>query len=252
MFFSKHRPGPRPAGSFVGELLHTIRGDVWSASSLVAQAWARNPAGQRAARPESGRAASTSAEHTQIGPMELTSTPHRTAPRRRRRIALGVAVVSLLALTALVLAPLALGLHHVVIRDGAMGPSWRGSVAIEELKPGRDLGVGNVITFVPPTEQGEPAARTPVTRRVDSKRGGLARTRADGGALDPWQLELDEASYSRVIVRAPYVGRVLLGQGPLVLAASLGALVVASIVWRRRPRRSDRAPARVAEPSDVV
>jgi hypothetical protein len=168
--------------------------------------------------------------------MELVAAPR---PRRRRPSAVLVVALVLLALSALVLLPQALGLRHDVVRDGAMGSTWHGAVVVVDDVPGSDLRVGDVISFRQPGGA-RPAAPGLLTRRVVRVADGVALTRADGApARDPWRLRLD-ATVPRVVGRAPYVGRVVDG-GPTAVAALAGvallALLVGGLARRSRSRR---------------
>jgi hypothetical protein len=181
--------------------------------------------------------------------VDISPTPHSRRPgRRRRRLAAVVGTTLLLGVALLLLAPLGLGMNHSVVRDAAMGQAWapgvwRGSLALNDTVPGAELRSGDVISFVPPQRW---SAEGPVTRRivaVDSR--GDAVTRGDAEAdVDPWRVDLDAGSYSRLVLRVPWAGAVvdelgLWGVGGAGVALLAGSLLLA------RTGEAERSPARV-------
>jgi signal peptidase len=141
----------------------------------------------------------------------------------------------LVALSALVLVPAALGYERYVISGGSMGGALpRGSIAYEERVPTVDLRPGDVITYTPPGH----ASR--VTHRVVSIRDGVLRTRGDANtAPDPWTFRLSGREQAVVRFQVPLAGYAFAALGirwVRMLAIGLPALLVASSVMRRPER----------------
>ena len=95
--------------------------------------------------------------------------------------------------------------HHRQLHGGLPGPRLgrlRGG------RPGRDLRVGDVITYQPPADSGVDHL---VTHRIVSIEGDVYRTKGDANAdVDPWTFQLTSTSQSRVSYSVPYVGYVFL------------------------------------------
>jgi signal peptidase I len=169
--------------------------------------------------------------------LEIAPVPHRATSGEWRRLALGLLV---LAPVVLVLLPAALGLQRFVVTDRSMeGSLGRGSVLLAREVPTADLQVGDVITFRPP----EGGSDERVTRRIVAIKDGVATTEADTtGSQDPLAVPLtgSSSSYSRVWLSVPYIGYpfVMDGGWVLLVAAALGALILALAAGRRAGRRA--------------
>ena len=159
-------------------------------------------------------------------------------------------LVSLIAVGFIL--PAAFGLERYVIAGGSMtGSISRGSVVFEEVVPVSDLGVGDVITYMPPAESGIPNL---VTHRIVSIDGTTFRTQGDANlSADPWLFELTAATQPRVVADVPYVGYAIIAlQDPTTRIAVIGipaSLVVlfsfGELVGALRRRKDD--PAAVIE-----
>lgn len=155
----------------------------------------------------------------------------------------GLAVTFLAALGFL--APSALGLQRYVIMGGSMEGTYDiGSVVFEEEVPTSELEVGDVITYVPPSDSG---IDTLVTHRIVAIDGSEYRTQGDANAeIDPWTFQLTAATQPRVVAHVPYVGFVFMAladRGTRMALIGLPAALIAlwSIVELGRavrPRRS--------------
>lgn len=112
-------------------------------------------------------------------------------------------------LAATFIVPAALGLERHAITDTSMSGSYDlGSVVFEEVVPVNDLVVGDVITYLPPTESG---IDHPITHRIVSIEDGDFQTKGDAvDQVDPWTFRLESVSQPRVAYSVPYVGWVLI------------------------------------------
>jgi hypothetical protein len=177
--------------------------------------------------------------------MEIAPVPHRSTRGERRRLALGMLVMTPVVL--LVLLPAVLGLDRFVITDSAMGGSMgQGSVVLAREVPPTDLRVGDVISFRPP---GEPGADR-VTRRISAIEDGVATTAADAtGRTDPWKLPLTAPAYPRTWVSVPWIGYpfVVDGGWMLLLLSAGAAIALAVAAGRVSPPKVTR-PARARLP----
>jgi signal peptidase I len=124
--------------------------------------------------------------------------------------AISLVAVVCVALGAATVIPAALGMEHYVIVGGSMdGTIDRGSVVFEKPVPVSALGVGDIITYTPPTGKGPSGL---VTHRIVSIRrtsGGsrLFRTKGDANqSADPWRFTLDTPTQPRVLAHVPYLG----------------------------------------------
>jgi signal peptidase len=179
--------------------------------------------------------------------MEIAPVPHRSPRGDRRRLAIGLLVLAPVVL--LVLLPAVLGLDRYVITDRSMGGSLsRGAVALAREVPPEDLHAGDVITYAPPPSQ---SSQDRVTRRIVSIDDGVAVTRGDArDAVDPWRLELSEATYARVWLSVPWIGYPFVLDGGwvvLVLAAAI-ALGLAVAAGRSTPQKLPKKAARASRP----
>lgn len=160
--------------------------------------------------------------------MEIAPVPNRLARGERRRFLL--ALVVLVPVMLMLLLPPALRLDPFVVTDAAMeGSVGRGSVVLARDVPVADLEVGDVITFDRPG----PEAGL-VTRRIVSLDGSRATTQGDANRqVDPWTLELDEATYPRMLFHVPWVGYPFTGDvgagGWMVLALVAGLALLLGV-----------------------
>jgi signal peptidase I len=123
-------------------------------------------------------------------------------------VALGVSMV----IAGILVLPTLLGLQRYVIVSGSMVPTISvGSVVYDEVVPVEDLEVGDIITFVPPSEYG---IDDPVTHRIVEIGTGdngetTFRTQGDANAApDQWTMVLDGPEQARMVRSIPYVGYV--------------------------------------------
>jgi len=174
--------------------------------------------------------------------MEIAPVPRRLAQGERRRFLLALLV--LVPVMLMLLVPPALGLDRFVVTDASMdGTVGRGSVVLARDVPAADLEVGDVITFQRPG----PEAGL-VTRRIVSLDGSRATTQGDANRqVDPWTLELVEATYPRMLFGVPWVGYPFTGDvgagGWMLLAvvAGLALLLAAGHGYLTRGRHRLRA-----------
>ena len=127
-----------------------------------------------------------------------------------RRLLVSGALLALVSLGALILAPALLGYQRYVIEGGSMGGAVpRGSIAYEEVVPAGRIRVGDVITYRPP------GAQRLVTHRVtwighDRRGARLYRTRGDASpAPDPWRFRLAAPTQARLAFHVPVAGYAL-------------------------------------------
>ncbi len=122
-----------------------------------------------------------------------------------------MALLGLVALGALMLAPPLFGYERYVIEGGSMGATVpRGSIAYDEVVPAARIRLGDVITYRPP-------GRDPrlVTHRVvwigrDGRGERLFRTSGDANAAaDPWRFRLARREQARLAFHVPVAGFVL-------------------------------------------
>lgn len=178
--------------------------------------------------------------------MEITTSPRPPAPTPWGRLLL--CLVLFAPVTLLVLLPIGLGFERYVMTGHSMeGSIDRGSVAFERIVPVSDLRVGDVITYERPvTADGPVDGPTMVTHRVVAIGPEGIRTRGDAEqAVDPWVLQPDDPTVSRVEFVVPWVGwayLVLLHPTGWVLVVASGVALVALTRWRARPRAGSPGP----------
>jgi signal peptidase len=107
--------------------------------------------------------------------------------------------------------PAVMGLQRYVITGGSMtGTIPKGAVIYSELIPTSELKAGDVITFVPPGQTGA------VTHRILSIKQGengklVYETKGDfNDFVDPWDMNLEEATSARYSYHIPTVGYALM------------------------------------------
>jgi signal peptidase len=163
-----------------------------------------------------------------------------------RRVLATAALLVLLGLGVLMLAPALLGYQRYVVTGGSMGGAVpRGSIAYEEVVPTARIRVGDVITYRPP------GAERLVTHRVawighDRRGTRLYRTRGDENpAADPWTFRLAAQRQARLAFQVPLAGYALGALSVRVVrVAVIGgpALAIALVAFAgARPNRRRRA-----------
>ena len=176
--------------------------------------------------------------------MEIAPVPHRATRGEKRRLALGVLILTPVVL--LVVLPAVLGLDRLVVTDrGLDGALGRGSVVLAREVPPSDLRVGDVIIFAPPG--GDRDER--MARRIVSIDGDLATTAGDGPAAGPLVVPLTGTAYDRVWLGVPWIGLpfVLDGGWVLLVVAAAVAMALAIVAGWRTPPKAVR-PARAKVP----
>jgi signal peptidase len=160
--------------------------------------------------------------------------------------------VSLLVVVVM-LVPATLGLQRYVITGGSMtGTIDRGSVVYARLTPVGRLKVGDIVTFVPPGEQG------PVTHRIISVGTGpngerVFQTKGDfNTAADPQSITFSQPQQARYVYHVPYLGYLLaplaLRQLRLLLIGLPAVVIAISLLWSlwrsagEEVRRQEAAP----------
>jgi signal peptidase I len=141
----------------------------------------------------------------------------RTAPaitRYAARTVYTVVVLVVLVAAGTIALPSLLGYQAYAITTGSMaGTVDPGDLVIADVVPIADLRVGDVITYVPPSESG---IGHPITHRIvasGTAESGAPTLRTQGDAnasVDPWEFTLDEAEQARMVSRVPYLGRPVL------------------------------------------
>jgi len=185
--------------------------------------------------------------------MEFTPEPHPSPALSRGRIVGALLVLG--PVIVLVFLPTVMGLHRYVVADDAMtgdrdGSLGRGAVALTRDVPATDLEEGDVIAFRPPVDEGGPASES-VTRRIVSIQDGLAVTRGDHHDYDdPWQLDVTEDTYPKVVAAVPWIGYPFSGEagqgGWVVLTTAAGMMLFFAAVGPWRRLRERRLQARLA------
>jgi signal peptidase I len=148
-------------------------------------------------------------------------------------LAIGVALL-------LIVIPVLFGYQRYVITGGSMEPTiHKGSVAFDKVVPVADLGVGDVITFVPP-ESSSPVTHRIIGVSMDDRGRPVFETRGDANEYaDPWQVSLPGPMQARYAFQIPYLGYLLaaLTLRPVrLLVLAVPALVIGlsllASVWR--------------------
>lgn len=186
--------------------------------------------------------------------MEIETAPHRPAATPWGRLLLLAVVFG--PVLVLVLLPIGLGLQrYVVTGDSMQGGIDRGSIVFERVVPVSDLQVGDVITYPAPEASGVDGM---VTHRIVTISPNGIVTRGDAHtADDPWVLQPEDATVSRVVFALPWIGWAYLflfhPQGWLltvISAAVLLALTSTRLLGRRGPTLREHGPE-AAEPADA-
>lgn len=140
--------------------------------------------------------------------MSSTKAP-RSVLRTTGRMVTNVAAVAGFALAALFLLPGLVGFERYVITGGSMSGTFeRGSLVFERAVPVSELRVGDIITYMPPSDSG---LNELVTHRIDSieasATGPVFRTRGDANAsADTWTFQLQAPTQARFEAAVPHVG----------------------------------------------
>jgi len=184
--------------------------------------------------------------------MEITASPHPPAPTPWGRLLALVIVLG--PVSILVLLPIGLGLQRYVMSGDSMDAGShgiaQGTVLFERKVPVHEVRVGDVITYHAPEGSG---ADGMVTHRVVSVHPDGIVTQGDGEPdPDPWVLDTDAPTVSRVVFTLPWVGYAYLlvadpGIWLLVVVAAAALAVPLSGQIRRR-----RRAAPVTEPKLVT
>ncbi|KRF36173.1 signal peptidase I [Nocardioides sp. Soil805] len=173
-------------------------------------------------------------------PIELTTTPTTSYPRRVGGLALTVAAVAGALSLAVALLFAVTGVTPLVFQSGSMGPAIpTGSLALARTVDAEDLTVGDVVSV-------RDDAGTRVTHRV-------AAIAADGALTlkGDANLSADAETYllgsaDRVFVSVPRAGAVLsaltgpAGRGPAAVLGVAVVLVLVSLRAGARPGRAER------------
>ena len=180
---------------------------------------------------------------------------HAPAAKRRRSVGarIGRALSTLIAVAVilaagLMLIPTLLGYQRYAIVSGSMEPTIpTGSVVYTKPVPVSELAVGDVITFVPPSEyeftqpvthrivEITPAAQgTEVAGKPVPEGTPQIKTKGDANeAVDPWTMVPDQDQTARVEHHIPYLGYIymaLSNRWVQLLVIGLPAAVIAVLV----------------------
>lgn len=175
--------------------------------------------------------------------MEIETASRSQTPTPWGRFLLLVLVFG--PVLVLVLLPIGLGLQrYVMTGDSMQGGIDRGSIVFERVVPVSDLRVGDVITYRAPANA---EVSGMVTHRVVAIGPDGIVTRGDARTVDdPWTLQPEDATVSRVVLALPWIGWVYLfllhPQGWLltvVSAVALMALTSNRLLRRRGPTLRD-------------
>lgn len=141
--------------------------------------------------------------------MSNSEAARRGVWRASGRWITNVAATAAFGLAALFLIPGLLGFERYVITGGSMSGTFeRGSLVFEREVPVNELKVGDIITYLPPTDSGITEL---VTHRIDSmevtEQGPSFRTRGDANAsADTWTFTLEAPTQARFELAVPHVG----------------------------------------------
>lgn len=183
----------------------------------------------------------------------------RQAVRAGRVLITAVAAVILLFALVVTL-PRLLGYQTYAITSGSMaGTIEPGALVFSRSVPANEVGIGDVITYVPPVETG---VTTLVTHRVvavqPGEDGPVYETKGDANeSVDPWSFLLDADNQSVVEFTVPVLGRlVLLLNDPAMRQLAIGlpalAIALAAAADVLRELRSRRGPGPSSLPPAVA
>ena len=191
------------------------------------------------------------------GPSAVTAAAV-AAPAGRRRVLLTAATVlataGLAAYCLLLVVPSLLGFQRYVLTGGSMEPTLhRGSLVFDKVAPVEDLGVGDVITYVPPGES-RPLSHRITSITHDDRNGLVFTSKGDANdAGDPWKFTLDDQVQAKVVFTVPWAGYPLWVLGsPLSRLLLIGgpAMAIAVITGRRLWRQAGELVAAEAQDLD--
>lgn len=175
--------------------------------------------------------------------------------------AITAAAIIATVIAALMFVPGLLGLDRYVITGGSMSGTFeRGALVFERQVPVSDLRVGDIITYLPPSDSGLTEL---VTHRIVSIEpaaeadGGLIfRTQGDANeSVDPWTFSLALDVQPRVEGWLPEVGWVFIAlaePGVRILAIGVPAAIIALLSLRDLVAALRRRTDDVAQPADEV
>ncbi len=145
------------------------------------------------------------------------------------RLVTGLLLAGGVAVLAAGIAVRVADLRFATVLSNSMQPTFSaGDVVVTRPVPIAVLQVGDVITFVPPTE-----ART-LIHRIASLQDGVVTTRGDAnGVDDPWHLRLSGPSAYRLVAVVPLLGWLTQLQRPAFLLAGL-VLILAIVLQLRK------------------
>lgn len=138
-----------------------------------------------------------------------------SATQRTRRFANSlITIVAIIAMgiVALMLVPGLLGLDRYVITGGSMSGTFeRGTLVFERQVPVSELKVGDVITYLPPSDSGVTELVThriqSITEDASAANGRVFHTKGDANAgADPWTFTLASHTQPRVVGWVPAIG----------------------------------------------
>jgi len=176
--------------------------------------------------------------------------------------AITAAAIIATVIAALMFVPGLLGLDRYVITGGSMSGTFeRGALVFERQVPVSDLRVGDIITYLPPSESGLTEL---VTHRIVSIEPGTGtsagptfRTQGDANQdPDPWTFTLALDVQPRVEGWLPEVGWIFIAlaePGVRILAIGVPAAIIALLSLRdlmralRRRSEDDAQPTAVTE-----
>jgi signal peptidase I len=177
--------------------------------------------------------------------MSLPSAPFRPRLKRAGRLVVGAGWLLVVAYGLLLLVPTLFGLQRYVLAGGSMEPAIaRGSLVFDQVVPAGELGVGDVITYVPPGMT-RPLTHRIVARATDASGRPAYTTRGDANEHeDPWRFVLSQPTQARVSLAVPYAGYplwVLSDRTARLVFVGLPALVVVASQLRRLWRLGGQA-----------
>jgi signal peptidase I len=175
--------------------------------------------------------------------------------------AITVAAVIATVIAALMFVPGLLGLDRYVITGGSMSGTFdRGALLFERQVPVSDLRVGDIITYMPPSDSGLTEL---VTHRIvaiepgDAATGGpVFRTQGDANeSADPWTFTLALDVQPRVEGWLPQVGWVFIALAEpsvRIIAIGVPAAIIALLSLRDLVRAIRRRDEAVIQPANEI
>lgn len=191
----------------------------------------------------------------------MSSAARRRSPLRKAgAIATTLAAIATFLLAGVVLLPGLLGLERYVITGGSMSGTFeRGAVVLAQVVPVGDLAVGDIITYMPPSDSG---INELVTHRIESitasATGPVFVTHGDANAsADSWSFQLSAPTQARVEVAVPHVGWAFIALADkdlrmLIIGLPAALIALMSVVEVTRVLSEPRKPAVQHMPLPVV